>query len=384
MQKTIFRMKSTIPCRDDAELASEQTYQTAFTAWQEQPDNEFSFRQPEPKTQAVFLEGMGLQEEEPAVLERRALQRISNRFGIVFLHQLLAPYLVMLFCVIVFSLVGGSLSYSVHDNVLYGSNNLVLLTMILRKIVRFGIPIFMAKRLLKMPRTVTCCRQKTVPSAWIRTLGVTMCVFFAFGMILNFLSESSIQYTTLGALSHTILCMDTQHQIFYFAFVLIFRPIFETMLYNGSMLHVLRQFGDDTAVLLTATFSALMAENLVTGISTFAVSILAAREILRYENIYVGLFSRTVYYTLMFVLFHTFIFRNNVPIPNRMLWILAIGVVGMLLCIMVVWKAPFQGGKRFYSVCSAGKCCVTFLIEANVMTVCVFVSLALSVISLIL
>ena len=376
MQKTIFRTKSTIPCRDDAELASEQTYQTAFTAWQEQPGNEFSFRQPEPKTQAVFLEGMGLQEEEPAVLERRALQRISNQLGILFLHQLLAPYLVLIVCVIVFSLLGGSLSYSVHDNVLYGSNDLVLITMILRKIVQFGVPIFMAKRLLKMPKTVT--------STWIRTLGITMCVFFAFGMILNFLPESSIHYITLGALSHTILCLDTQHQIFYFAFVLIFRPIFETMLYNGSILHMLRQFGDDTAVLLTATFSALMAENLVTGISTFAVSILAAREILRYENIYVGLFSRTVYYTLMFVLFHTSIFRNNVPIPNRMLWILIIGIVGMLLGTLVIWKAPFQGSNRFYSIRSVGKCSLIFLIQANLMTVCVFVSLALSVISLIL
>ena len=141
MQKTIFRTKSTIPCRDDAELASEQTYQTAFTAWQEQPGNEFSFRQPGSTTQA-FLEGMGLQEEEPAVLERRALQRISNQLGILFLHQLLAPYLVLIVCVIVFSLLGGSLSYSVHDNVLYGSNDLVLITMILRKIVRFGVPIF--------------------------------------------------------------------------------------------------------------------------------------------------------------------------------------------------------------------------------------------------
>lgn len=300
MQKTIFRTKSTIPCRDDAELASEQTYQIAFTAWQEQPGNEFSFRQPGSTTQAVFLEGMGLQEEEPAVLERRALQRISNQLGILFLHQLLSPYLVLIFCVVVFSLLGGSLSYSLHDNVLYGSNNLVLLTMILRKIVRFGV------------------------------------------------------------------------------------PIFETMLYNGSIMHVLRQFGDDTAVLLTATFSALMAENLVTGISTFAVSILAAREILRDENIYVGLFSRSVYYTLMFVLFHTSIFRNNVPIPNRMLWILIIGIVGMLLGTLVIWKAPFQGSKRFYSIRSAGKCSLIFLIQANLMTVCVFVSLALSVVSLIL
>lgn len=91
--------------------------------------------------------------------------------------------------------VGGSLSYSLHDNVLYGSNNLVLLTMILRKIVRFGVPIFMAKRLLKMPKAVTCCRQKTVPSTWIRTLGITMCVFFAFGMILNFCRNPV--YTTL-------------------------------------------------------------------------------------------------------------------------------------------------------------------------------------------
>lgn len=178
MQKTIFRTKSTIPCRDDAELASEQTYQTAFTAWQEQPGNEFSFRQPGSTTQAVFLEGMGLQEEEPAVLERRALQRISNQLGILFLHQLLAPYLVLIVCVIVFSLLGGSLSYSVHDNVLYGSNDLVLITMILRKIVRFGVPIFMAKRLLKMPKTVTCCRQKTVPSTWIRTLALR-CVSFS-------------------------------------------------------------------------------------------------------------------------------------------------------------------------------------------------------------
>lgn len=178
MQKTIFRTKSTIPCRDDAELASEQTYQTAFTAWQEQPGNEFSFRQPGSTTQAVFLEGMGLQEEEPAVLERRALQRISNQLGILFLHQLLAPYLVLIVCVVVFSLFGGSLSYSVHDNVLYGSNDLVLITMILRKIVRFGVPIFMAKRLLKMPKAVTCCRQKTVPSTWIRTLALR-CVSFS-------------------------------------------------------------------------------------------------------------------------------------------------------------------------------------------------------------
>lgn len=381
MQKTISHTES----QNNTEANSDQPYQVAFTSWQQEPNNVFSFCPPDPKPQTVFLEGMGLQEEEPAILERRALQRISNRFGILFLHQLLVPRFIMMICIFFFSFINNiPLAYSLHDTVLYGADGAVLFTIILRKLFRFGVPLCIAARWIKMPRQVILCHQKMPPSAWLRTFAVTLCIFSISGCILMCFPENITHYLTLGTLAHSILCMEPPYQLVCFLFALLSRPIFETMLYHGSMLHVLRQFGDNTAILLTATFSALMSENLITAVFTFTLSLLTGRTILRHQNILIGLFVRYIYYTLMFLSFHISIFRNDVPLPGRNIAIIIIGIIGMVLCILSVWKTPFKGKQRFQSICSTGKCCATFLIQANLMTFCMFIALALLIVTLIL
>lgn len=325
-----------------------------------------------------------MQKEDPAILERRALQRISNHFGILFLHQLLVPYFIILVCILLFSFTSTPLSYSLHDMVLYGSDGAVLITIILQTLFRFGVPLFIAAHKMKMPREVTFCHQDAPISAWLRTAAVTLCIFSVFGGVLMCFPETIIQVLTLGTLSHSILCMEPPYQLTYFLFILLCRPIFETILYHGSMLHVLRQFGDDTAVLLTAIFSAMMSENLITAISAFALSLLAGRGILRHQNILIGLFARYIYYILIFFGFHISIFQNDVPLPGRNIAVILIGMIGMLLCILLLWKAPFKGKKRFQSIRSTGKCCLTFLIQANLMTFCMFVAFALLIVTSIL
>ncbi len=384
MQKTISQIESEAACQNSTESASDQLYQTAFASWQQDTENVFSFCPPNPNPQTVFLEGIGMQKEDPAILERRALQRISNHFGILFLHQLLVPYFIILVCILLFSFTSTPLSYSLHDMVLYGSDGAVLITIILQTLFRFGVPLFIAAHKMKMPREVTFCHQDAPISAWLRTAAVTLCIFSVFGGVLMCFPETIIQVLTLGTLSHSILCMEPPYQLTYFLFILLCRPIFETILYHGSMLHVLRQFGDDTAVLLTAIFSAMMSENLLTGISAFALSLLAGREILRHQNILIGLFARYIYYILIFFGFHISIFQNDVPLPGRNIAVILIGMIGMLLCILLLWKAPFKGKKRFQSIRSTGKCCLTFLIQANLMTFCMFVAFALLIVTSIL
>ena len=112
MQKTIFRTKSTIPCRDDAELASEQTYQTAFTAWQEQPGNEFSFRQPGSTTQAVFLEGMGLQEEEPVVRTAGITANFQSTWNFISPSVIIALFGIDFLCGCIFFVGGVALLFA--------------------------------------------------------------------------------------------------------------------------------------------------------------------------------------------------------------------------------------------------------------------------------
>lgn len=381
MQNTISHTDS----QNNTEVHSNAPYQAAFTAWQQEPNNAFSFCPPDSKPQTVFLEGMGLQEEDPAILERHALQRISNRFGILFLHQLLVPRFIMLICILFFSLIDSiSLSYSLHDTVLYGTDGAVLFTIILRKLFRFGVPLCIAVLWIKMPRQVTACHQKTPSSARLRTLAGTLCIFSLSGLILICFPESTAHYLALGTLAHSILCMEPPYQAFYFLFALLFRPIFETILYHGSMLHVLRQFGDHTAILLTAIFSALMSENLITATFTFALSLLAGREILRHQNILLGLFARFVYYILMFFEFYISIFRDDIPLPGRNISIIIVGIIGILLYIVSIRKTPFQKKRQFRSICSTGKCCMTFLVQANVMTFCTFIAMALLIVTLIM
>lgn len=381
MPKTISHTES----QNNTAVHSDDPYQAAFTAWQQEPNNGFSFYAPDSKPQTVFLEGVGLQEEEPAVLERRALQQISNRFGILFLHQLLIPHFIMTICILFLSLIDSiSLSYSLHDNVLYGTDGAVLFTIILRKLFRFGTPLCIASLWIKMPRQVTACHQKAPSFARLRTFAGTLCIFSLSGLILMCFPESTAHYLALGTLAHSILCMEPPYQGFYFLFALLFCPIFETLLYHGSMLHVLRQFGDRTAILLTAIFSALMSENLITAAFTFALSLLAGREILRYQNILLGLFVRFVYHILMFLAFHTSIFRDDIPFPGRNVSIILIGIIGILLYIISIRKAPFQKKQQFQSISSTGKCCMTFLVQANAMTFCMFLALASLIITLII
>lgn len=381
MQKPISHTKS----QNNTETNSDQPYQAAFISWQQKPNNIFSFCPSDSNSQTVFLDGMGLQEEEPSILERRALQRISNRFGILFLHQLLGPRFIMMICVFFFSFINNiSLTYSLHDTVLYGTDGAVLFTIILRKLFRFGIPLCIAAHWIKMPKQVTFCHQKTPSSTWLRTFAVTLCIFSISGCILMCFPENITHYLTLGTLAHSILCMSPSYQLTYFLFALLARPIFETILYHGSMLHVLRQFGDNTAILLTAIFSALMSENLITAVFTFTLSLLTGGTILRHQNILIGLFARYVYYILLFLSFHVSIFQNDVPFPFRNLAIIITGIIGIVLCILSVRKTPWKRKQQFQSIYSTGKCCVTFLIQANSMTLCMFIALALLIVTLIL
>ncbi len=384
MQKTIPQTESEVSCQNTTESTSNQSYQTVFASWQQDTENVFSFCPPVPNPQATFLEGIGLQEEDPAILERRALQRISNRFGILFLCQLLIPPLIIPICILFFSFIDMPLFYSLHDIVLYGSDSAVLIILLLQKLFRFGVPLCIAACWIKMPKQIKFCHQKTPISVWLRTFAVSLCIFAAFGCILMCFPEATIQHLTLGTLSHSILCMSPPYQLTFFLFTLLFRPLLETIFYHGSMLHVLRQFGDNTAVLLTAIFSAMMSESLMIGISTFTISLLAGREILRYQNILIGLFARYLYSILIFFGFHISIFQNNIPLPGRNIAVILIGIIGILLCILLFRKVPFKGRQQFSSICSTGKCCLTFLIQANSMTFCMFVALVLLIITTIL
>ncbi len=383
MQKTVSRSETEIIYQQDTELSADDAYQSAFQSWRQQTDHPFVLSDHPTKTPVTFLEGVGMQEEDPSMLLRRKLRRISNYMGSIFLSELVAPYLVSLVCIFAFSFCRLDVSYSIHDSILYGDDLPVLTTMILQELARYCVPLLIMRFWIRMPRQVTYCHQKTPVDGWLRTLAVTGCTFSTFSCFFMALPKTTGYDFALGRLHASLFGLSPTYQTIYFLFMMLCHPLLETILYNGTMLHTLRQFGDDTAVLLTALFAALMTQNLLTAGAIFTLSVLCSRMVLRYHNIFAALISRYIFYFLSFLNFYFFVFRGSVSSFLQNAVVLSIGLISMLICILLTWKAPISK-SRMMTNSKVWKSTFQFVSQANLLTLAMGIALILSIIAVVL
>lgn len=361
------------------------SYETAFDAWQKQPGNVFACHLPEHNgNEIVFLEGVGIQEKDPAILERRAIENISNRFGILFLFQLLLPHLMILIAIFLFSFTDTTVSYSLHDNMLYGSDIAVFTTILLKKIFRFLIPIVIARKWIHMPKQVLFCHQKVPVLNLLKTLSATAVVFVVMNCWILCFPQYDANTIILGSDYRSIAYMEPPYQLAYFILILLFRPILETILYNGSILHVLRQFGDRAAILITAVLSACMAENLLMALSSFGVSCITGIAILKSGDFRSGLVIRLFYYLISFCTFHSAFFTDCMTMERRNSILVSLMFICLLIYLLPRKKPQIQQLKPKKTTLPTWRCCVIFLVQVNLLTFSTMVSVIISVTTLIL
>ena len=99
-----------------------EAYNHAFRAWRNKEDNPYAFRCKKQKKEAVYIEGKGFHEPDPAAEERRSLIQITMVIGMAIFAYLLIENLLTAILMGVAQIAGMDVGYCYSDGTVYGSS----------------------------------------------------------------------------------------------------------------------------------------------------------------------------------------------------------------------------------------------------------------------
>ena len=128
-------------------------------------------------------------------------------------------------------------------------------------------------------------------------------VFAVANVWLLFSPINVLRTSTLGSAYYTVSYMDHSYQIIYLLFELFMVCVMQEVLIHGDMLHVLRQFGDWHAIILTAFMAVCMTPSYATALMELTFAIVSGISVIRSGSLLVPILNRILYHLLLF-LFH--------------------------------------------------------------------------------
>lgn len=131
-----------------------EAYNKAFRTWRSSEKNEYAFRCRKRTKEAVYVEGKGYHEPDPAAEERRAIMQINMVIGMALFAFLLIENLLTALLMGAAQVIGLDVGYCYSDGTVYGNQTAVLAILMLKTILKYLVPILIFRLTFRMPRRV--------------------------------------------------------------------------------------------------------------------------------------------------------------------------------------------------------------------------------------
>ena len=112
--------------------------------------------------------------------------------------------------------------------------------------------------------------------------------------------------------------------------------ICKELLLHGDMLHVLRQFGDWDAVILTAVVAVCLSHSCTTILMELTFSLVSGVAVLRSGSVVPAIFCRLLYHVMLFGLFAMEIWQSSFWQSYCLLFLFLVLIAGILLCLLSI------------------------------------------------
>lgn len=130
--------------------------------------------------------------------------------------------------------------------------------------------------------------------------------------------------------------MRRSYQIVYLVFEVLAISICKELLLHGDMLHVLRQFGDWDAVILTAVVAVCLSHSCTTILMELTFSLVSGVAVLRSGSVVPAIFCRLLYHVMLFGLFAMEIWQSSFWQTYCLLFLFLVLIAGILLCLLSI------------------------------------------------
>lgn len=313
-----------------------EAYNKAFRTWRSSEKNEYAFRCRKRTKEAVYVEGKGYHEPDPAAEERRAIMQINMVIGMALFAFLLIENLLTALLMGAAQVIGLDVGYCYSDGTVYGNQTAVLAILMLKTILKYLVPILIFRLTFRMPRRVAFHLKPDALWEFPATIAVTLIIFAVTNVWMLFSPINFLSNSTLGEAYYTVSYMRPSYQMVYLVFELLTVSICKELFLHGEVLHVLRQFGDWYAIILTAILAVCVSHSWTTILMELTFSIVSGIAVLRSGSLIPSIFCRMLYHVMLFGLFAMEIWPNQTLQAYRPLFLFLVLLVGILLCLLSI------------------------------------------------
>lgn len=131
-----------------------EAYNKAFRTWRSSEKNDMCSAAESSTKEAVYVEGKGYHEPDPAAEERRAIMQINMVIGMALFAFLLIENLLTALLMGAAQVIGLDVGYCYSDGTVYGNQTAVLAILMLKTILKYLVPILIFRLTFRMPRRV--------------------------------------------------------------------------------------------------------------------------------------------------------------------------------------------------------------------------------------
>lgn len=261
-------------------------YINAYKKWRKNPDNPFAYNYSEKKNEITFCESKGFVKAIPEEKEEKVLSKVLYIFGTVLILSLFIQIIFSKILIAVLDYYGVNIHNSFLNYSVYGGQQEVMIVMIIVTLLKFCVPLLIIKKALKMPLKASLpCKLQSSKDLF---LCIALCLSVSvLTSISRAYSDSTKEYFTFfNCYDKEFSLMNQSELVIYMFLDVVIVSIMNEFLFHGAIFQALRQFGNLYAVIVTATFSALMANDIASALSVFSVSVVAGISILRSGTVF--------------------------------------------------------------------------------------------------
>ena len=310
-----------------------EQYREAYTEWRTRPKNRFGYKYVKDTREHTYSFGEGFETELASDSERSSLKYCSCIIGGSLLISAIIRFCQVLFDNRTGHLLSGS-SIEVYGNTHPTDNQAMILLSLFKPFSLIVCIIFMAL-FTKLPRKVALPKGENIPTKH------TVCLFAVLSGFAVACYAASLLFRVLWGSQYMsvpggfVWCNDMNINIHCFSTQYIITPILHAILMNGFILQLLRQYGDSTAIILTATAESIMAINLANIGTHFVLGITFAIITIKTGSIINAMIGRML---VNFIFFALKLIDTTYTANEGELYLL-------LFCIVVLGIALFCLGK---------------------------------------
>ncbi|MBQ8780393.1 MAG: CPBP family intramembrane metalloprotease [Oscillospiraceae bacterium] len=271
----------------------DKDYNELFKKWRKHSRDRHGFYYVDKSNELTYQDGFGFVKEYPEAVERNALMNVYNIIGVTMIIVALLDIVMYYVLPVLMAEMGIDIYYDMYTHDFYGNEWLVMLIYLAFEIMKRLLPFLYCYKKLKMPIKVMIPTRIANRPMFNIAVPMMLLVSGVCAAATGFY-EQVLSGLHIAPREDVHLPQGTGEAIFCVIVNVLIIPAISEIYTRGTVMQLLRQFGDGTAVMFTAFLTAMISYNLHQFCYVFITSVVIGYFTIRTGSVITAVIMRIV------------------------------------------------------------------------------------------